>query len=305
MKTDIEILIIGGGPAGMSAALTFGGSYMKTIIVNKEQPRNNMVKSSFGFLSRDGEDPKTILSEAKRQLEKYDSITYLKDEVLEVSKEQKGFLVKTLLNGNIFCKRIVFASGLSEDIGNIGINGLEEVYGKSVFSCPFCHGWQVHKQPMALFGNDSGISHFTRIIKNWTDDLIIFTNGERFIDETIRLELKRNGVEVIENEIDQLVSQEGKLFAVRLSDNTVINRTAGFIFNTNERQASLIPISLGVQLMDWGIYETNEWGKSLTKNVYVIGDAKNGFSGFATASHEGYTLAKRIVKEIIDERWVS
>jgi thioredoxin reductase len=302
---ELDVVIVGGGPAGMSAALVLGRGLMKTVIINEEKPRNLITQASHGFLTRDGFHPSEFLEIAKRQLEQYKTVTYKKDSVVQVEKNELGYKVKTN-EGDVFvAKRILFATGYKDNLAAINLNGIEAVYGKTVFPCPFCDGWERKNESLALFGSEEGVGHFAKIISNWTNDLIVFTNDKKPIGSAEKETLKRNNIKVVEEKIETLISENGCLKEVRLINGESIKRTGGFLFSTGEKQATDIPEKLGVEVSEIGTYQANDWGKTTIEGIYVIGDAKNNFTGIIGAASEGSLVAEMIIHEIIEERWLS
>lgn len=305
-ENNLDVIVVGGGPAGMNAALVFGRALMSTVIVNEEKPRNLVTQASHGFLTRDGFHPSEFLQVAKEQLEQYETVVYQKGVVEQVDKTETGFNVTTNDGTTYHTKRIVFATGYKDNLSKIGLNGIEKVYGKTVYPCPFCDGWERRNEPLALFGKDEGVEHFAKTISNWTNDLIIFTNGEKPIGNEAKAILKKNNIKVVEEEIIELLSEDGNLKEVQLADGERIKRTGGFLFSCGEKQSTDIPAKLGVEYGEWGgIYQTNDWGKSKVEGLYIIGDAKNNFTGVIGAAAEGSRVAEMITQEIIEERWLS
>lgn len=303
-NNNLDVIVVGGGPAGMNAALVLGRALMSTVVVNEEKPRNLVTQASHGFLTRDGFHLSEFLETAKKQLEQYDTVTYKKDIVSQVEKVESGYKVISKDGTELITKRIIFATGYKDDLTKIGLNGVEKVYGKTVFPCPFCDGWERRNEPLALFGRDEGLGHFAKTISNWTNDLIIFTNGKQPIGEAEKETLKKNNIQVVEDEVEELISEKGNLKAVKLKGGNSIKRTGGFLLSTGEKQSTNIPKKLGVEESDWGTYQTNEWGKSTVEGIYIVGDAKNSFTGVVGSASEGSYVAEMITHEIIEERWV-
>jgi len=131
MNRDLDVIIVGGGPAGMSAALMFGRTMMKTVIFNEEKPRNRVSQQSHNFLTRDGTHPLEFLKIAKEQLEKYDTVQYIKDFVIDVKKDAHGYRVKTKKGSEFKSQRVIFAMGFKDNINKLGLKGVEKVYGKN------------------------------------------------------------------------------------------------------------------------------------------------------------------------------
>ncbi len=305
MKNEqLDVLIIGGGPAGMSAALVLGRAMINTVIISDEMPRNLVTQASHGFFTRDGYHPGELLRIAKKQLEQYETVEYRKGRVEQARQSESGYTITTD-GGRVFnSKRLVFASGFRDNVSKIGLKGIEEVYGNTVYPCPFCDGWERRNEPLALFGQDEGVGQFAKTISNWTSDLVVFTAGANAISEEERLTLAKNKIRVIQDKIAELISENGKLQAVKLAGGELISRTGGFLFSTGERQATDIPAKLGVETGEWGTYKSNDWGKTDVEGLYIVGDAKNGFTGVIGAAAEGSYVAEMITQEIIDERWI-
>ena len=299
----LDVAIIGGGSAGMSAALVFGRAMMHAIIINDEKPRNLVTQGSHGFLTRDGVHPSELLQVAKTQLLKYTTVNYVKGQAANIEKQAAGFEI-TAQNGEVFhAQNVVFATGYKDDISTINLPGIKAVYGKTVYPCPFCDGWERRNQPLALFGEEVFVAQFAKTIHHWSKDLIVFTNGKKVVSEEDKKALERNNIRLIEGEIQELISENGQLSGVKLASGELIARTGGFLLSTGEKQATGIPAKLGVETTDFGTYKTNDWGKSAVEGIYIVGDAKNGFSGIAAAVAEGSMVAEMMIHEIINERW--
>lgn len=309
-KKNLDLVIIGGGPAGMSAALVAGRSLLRTVIINAESPRNMVTTASHGFLTRDGVHPLEIMEIAKQQLEKYDTVTYIKGFVTDAEKLAKGFRVTTADGSTFATDNIIFATGYKEDITKNNLPGIKKVYGKSVYPCPFCDGWEHRGQKLALFDETEFALEFAKVVANWSRDLIVFTNGKRIGAKENKQLLKRGGVTVVEEEIAELISDEsGLLRAVLLEGRREIEREAGFLLNTYEEPATQLPEKLGVikKLNDWGIGipDVGEAGQTNIAGVYIVGDAKTGFGGIAAAANDGARCVEMMVHERVAAYWSS
>lgn len=299
----LEVAIVGGGPAGMSAALVFGRAMINTVIINEEQPRNIVTQGSHGFLTRDGVHPSELLQIAKDQLAQYQTVYYTKGRVAQVNKQDGLFTIHTQQGDTFTAKRVVFATGYSENIDQINLPGIREVYGKTVYPCPFCDGWERRKQALAVFGEQAFVFEFAKTISHWTHDLVVFTNGKQVLSNEQKQAFEKHQVKLIEDKIAQLVSVDGQLQAVRLANGQSIARQGGFLLSTGEKQACEIPAQLGVTKGEYGTYDTNNWGKTAVEGVYIVGDAKNGFGGIAASVAEGSMVAEMMIHEIIHEKW--
>ncbi|RSL31078.1 NAD(P)/FAD-dependent oxidoreductase [Salibacterium salarium] len=298
-----DVIVIGGGPAGLNAALVLGRSLRKTVIIDAETPRNNVTLSSHGFLTRDGEKPQRFRDIAVAQLKKYKTIAKTKDIVKTIIKQNNLFLIKTE-RGHIFqSKKVIVATGRIEELPDV--KGLHNVFGTSVFVCPYCDGWEHKDEPLAVFGSGKAIVHFTSLISNWSHDVVVFTNGET-IKRADKKELINHQIKVVEAPILECQSKEGKLQSVRVEgQEESIYRTAGFIMGTGKKESFPLPESLGIKRNERGEYETDAHGETTVAGLYVIGDAKHSFTGLVCAAGEGYEAGVKINQALVNERWAS
>lgn len=307
-NTDNEVIIIGGGPAGMSAALVLGRSRIKTLILNTEQARNAVTTHSHGFLTRDGQHPREMLAIAKEQLQKYPAVTYLKEKALAFEQSAGGFQVTTS-DGLHSSKRIVLATGQKDHIDQLRIPGLADVYGKSVYPCPFCDGFELADKPLAVFGPADLAPYFAKVIGHWSKDLIVFTNGEPVEDESLIAGLKRNGIGLIEQGITRLTSEAGQLKAVILKDGSSIEREGGFLPDTKTTESVDFAQKFDLPMIDGHFgrpsYQVDESMETSIKGLFIIGDTRVGFGGIARSVADGSTVGSAITHQIIEERWLN
>lgn len=301
-----EIIIIGGGPAGMSAALVLGRSRIKTLVLNTENPRNLVTTHSHGFLTQDGKHPSEIFKVAKEQLNKYPSVSYQKEKAINVKRDNNSFTVKTE-NNTFKAKRVVIATGHRDNISSIGIDGLIEVYGKSVYPCPFCDGFEMADKKLAVIGDAMMAPMFSKTISHWSNDVIVFTNGEKIIDMALKSNLEQNGIQIVDKKIKQLISNKGQLTGIMLEDNSIIEREGGFLPDTKSIESTdfaknlKIPTEIGHFGMEF--YKVDENKETEIKGFYIIGDARTGWSGVASSVAEGSEVAQAITHQIIEEKW--
>lgn len=303
-----DLIIIGGGPAGMSAALVAGRALLEAVVINAEKPRNRVTTASHGFLTRDGAHPLELLQIAKAQLVKYQTVEYKKGRVIHAEQVEDEFCVATADGTSYTTANILFATGCKDDVSKTGLHGIEKVYGKSVYPCPFCDGWEHRGEKLALFGETAFTPEFAKMIANWSDDLIIFTNGKQAISLEDKRLMQKGGIEVIETAVSELLANEqGKLHTVLLADGRRIAREAGFIMDTHQELATDLPEKLGIhkEINDWGMeaLAVTEAGKTNVPGVYVVGDARTGFGGLIAAANDGVACVETLVHERVYERW--
>lgn len=301
-----QVTIIGGGPAGMSAALVLGRSRIKTLLLNTEQPRNLVTTHSHGFLTQDGKHPSEIFAVAKEQLSKYKAVEYRTEKAVDVRHSDGGFVVKTDA-GEYTSQRVIIATGHKDNIAAVGVDGLIEVYGKSVYPCPFCDGFEMANKKLAVIGDGMMAPMFSKTISHWSDDVMVFTNGDAVSDPELATKLKAGGIAIVEQKIDKLVSENGQLRAIVLEDGTSIEREGGFIPDTKSEESTPFAKNLNVPTEEgfWGMemYTVDDAKETPIKGLYIIGDARTGWSGVAGSVAEGSEVGAAITHQIIEERW--
>lgn len=301
----LDVVVLGGGPAGMSAALIAGRARLDAVIVNEEAPRNAVTKASHGFLTRDGAHPSDLLEVAKEQMGKYPSVRYVHGRAETVRRHEVGFVVGLDDGERLRASRVVIATGYADDIERLNLLGIEAVYGRSVFPCPFCDGFEHRDQRLAVFGSER-MEHFAPLLRIWSEDLVVFTNGARMTPEIVEA-LEGGGIRVIQEPVAMLHSRDGNLVSVELESGASVERDAGFIGEEYSAPSAtfLEDLGVGTTTNPWGmeIAEVDDSGCTNIAGVYAIGDAHTGFGGLINAASQGYTCMAHIVHEIATERW--
>lgn len=178
------------------------------------------------------------------------------------------------------------------------------------YPCPFCGGWEHRGQKLALFADTEFAPEFAKTIANWSDDLIIFTNGKQVVAAADKQLLAKGGIEMEETAVSELqANDQGQLQAVLLVNGRRIEREAGFIMDTHQEPATDLPEKLGVgkEINDWGMeaLAATESGKTNVTGVYVIGDARTGFSGLIAVANDGAACVETLVHERLHSKWVA
>lgn len=175
----LDCAVIGGGPAGLNAALVLGRSRRKTILFDDNKPRNTVTSESHGFITRDGINPQELKRIAQEELSNYPDVRTENKRVHRINKENSLFKVETESGKVYSAKKIILATGFQEVLPDIP--QVKDFYGKSLFNCPFCDGWELRDRPLAVVADDHKAFHLAKLVSNWTHDLIVFTNGKEVI----------------------------------------------------------------------------------------------------------------------------
>ena len=305
--STFELAIIGGGPAGLSAALTAGRARLRTVVVSAERPRHAVSAASHGYLTRDGVAPREFLEVARAELDGYESVRYVHVAAEGVAREGEAFVVALADGSQLRAGRVVLATGFEDRLDRLGLPGLEAVYGRSVFPCPFCDGYEHRDRRLAVFGA-LGVEPFVGVVRLWSEDVAVFTNGTA-LGRGARARLESRGVRVFEEPVVHLDSGGGRLRAVELAGGECVGRDAGLTFIGEDYAvpAARLDEALGVPRAanPWGVAvaEADEAGRTGVEGVYVVGDARIGFGSVVEAAAEGARCVRGIAHEVAAARW--
>ncbi|MDW0116675.1 NAD(P)/FAD-dependent oxidoreductase [Sporosarcina thermotolerans] len=268
---NYECAIIGGGPAGLNAALVLGRARRKVLLFDCNEPRNKPTRMAHGFLTRDGVPPAELRRLAHSELAKYPSVEINCGKVVSIRRLDKThFELKT--EKEVFhCSKIILATGLKDEQPNIP--NIEKFYGTSIFSCPYCDGWELRDRPLAVIA-DKNVFKLAKEVYIWSRDLVVFTNGEGRLELEEHDQLLAKGIQVYEDIISGLEGENGQLRSVRLEDGTLIDRYGGFVTPLWSHPNNFAE-ELGCDLNEYGGIKTDEYGRTNVWNVYAAGDAAN------------------------------
>ncbi|RYY17064.1 MAG: NAD(P)/FAD-dependent oxidoreductase, partial [Chitinophagaceae bacterium] len=170
-----DVIIVGGSYAGLSSAMALGRALRSVLIIDSSLPCNRQTPHSHNFITQDGETPGIISAKAKSQVLKYDTIKFHDGVAVSGTKTGNGFEIITETGESFKTKKLIFATGVKDLLP--GIKGFSECWGISVIHCPYCHGYEVKNEKTGIIANGDFAIHYARLIRNWTKDLTIFTNG--------------------------------------------------------------------------------------------------------------------------------
>ncbi|APO48286.1 pyridine nucleotide-disulfide oxidoreductase [Paenibacillus xylanexedens] len=300
MNQLLDVLIIGGGPAGLNAALVLGRARKNVVVIDDETPRNWVTRETHGFVTRDGASPREFRKAAKEQIEAYPSVQFASDTATAITGSDGDFVVKTTQGVNYRTKKILFAVG-KKDLP-LDINGLTEVYGKSAFVCPYCDGWELRDQALVIIVSGDKALHMAKVISGWTAQYTICTNGSNYLTDEQREELKRHNVTVFDAPIQSINSEEGMVHQVVLNDGTAIPCT-GVFFQPKLFTGSELPKAIGCEITESGTVIVDASGKTSVAGVYSAGDAASEMYQAITAASLGALSAVSINNELNFEKW--
>ncbi|HKV59732.1 MAG TPA: NAD(P)/FAD-dependent oxidoreductase [Ktedonobacteraceae bacterium] len=266
----VDCAIIGGGPAGLNAALVLGRAMRKVVVFDDNHPRNAVTQEAHGFLTRDGVKPNEFRAIAHQEIRKYPSVEMQHVRVTAIRHADASFEITTEERDMFSAKTVLLATGLKEILPTI--DGLHDYYGKSLFSCPYCDGWELRDRPLVVISERPQTFHLVKVVWNWSHDLLVCTNGHQVFTEEQQEALDKKGIEVVEDRITALVGEHGQLERIVFATQEARARRGGFV-GSQLLQASPFGESLGCEMNGMGGIVTDPFGRTTVPGVYAAGDA--------------------------------
>jgi len=302
MMDKFDCIVIGAGPAGLSAALILGRARRKVAIIDNGTNRNRVTQESHGFLTRDGIKPQEFKNIAIKELASYPSVSFSKDTVMEVNKEDQKdlFFITTSNNKSYSTEKILLATGIQEEFP---LSQIRQYYGKSLFSCPYCDGWELRDKPLAIIAeNEEHIIHMTKLVFNWSKDLIVFTNGQQ-LSTNVRDDFESKKIKIYTEGIKSLHGVLGNLESIELVSGENILRSGGFVvpsFYLPNKFAEQI----NCQVDENGGIITDGSGRTTVNGVYIAGETeKSGPSSLMLSAADGSRAAFSINMDLTLDRF--
>jgi thioredoxin reductase len=281
----------------LSAALVLGRSGRSTLVLDAGKPRNAASRKAHTFLTRDGIPPSELLERARAELEQYPSVEVRLTEALSASVEPIGFEVTLANGGTESCRKLLLATGVVDELPPI--DGLAQLWGTSVFHCPYCDGWENRGSALAVYDRGAEAMSFVPVVLGWSEDLVLCTDGPSGLSDRARDELEHNGVRIVETPIVRLEGS-GRLERIVFSDGSAIARDALFV-HTSPRGRSDLASQLGCGLTDYGLVEVTPERETSISGVYAAGDAASRFHQIVVAAASGAEAAIMINRALAME----
>ena len=295
----VDVVIVGAGPAGLSAALMLGRCRRSVIVFDSGRPRNAASNGLHGYLTRDGIKPAEFLRLARTELEQYRTVRLRDEEVMEAEcVPGKGFVVALGSGERVESRKLLLATGVVDNLPDIP--GFRELYGRSVFHCPYCDGWELCDLPMAIYGRGARGYGLALELTAWSRDLILCSDGPPEIDGDGLARLERNGIKVREDRVSRLDGSGGVLSQVVFASGPPLDCRALF-FTTGQYQRSDLLERLGCEFNDKGTVRTGKYETTHLPGLFVAGDASRAVQWVVVAASEGAEAAFAINSDLLKE----
>lgn len=286
MNKQYDVAIIGGGPAGLSGALTLARGNRTVLVFDDAQPRNAPAAHMMNFPSRDGTPPDEFRRLIREDLKKYVKVEFRSERVIDIQRNESGFL----LDGKIQVKKILLAHGVKDVLPEIP--GMRELFGKAIFHCPYCHGYEYLNEPMGMIGGKEYADHMSVLLKGLTNDLILFTNGEEVGQYP--------GIKIYTDKIASLIHEGENLKAVKLVTGEIVERSYLF-YRPDQKLSSDLGVKLGCELTEMGHYKVTEFGLTTQPGVFAAGDDMTLMQSVLIACASGSKAGAMMNSEILHE----
>ena len=296
-----EVIIIGAGPAGLSAALVLGRACRRVRVFDHGRPRNARARAVNGYLTRDGISPREFLRLARAELARYDTVAIDDAEVVGVECGANGGFEVAVEDGRRFtCRKLLIATGVTDRIPDLA--GVDELYGRGVFHCPYCDGWEQRGKRLVVYGRGGRGHGLALELLGWSTLITLCSDGPSELDDSHRAQLRRNGIDVHEAPVARLEADDGRIARVVFESGKAIPCDALF-FTTGQHQAAAFASSLGCKFNNKGTVHTGRHESTDVPGLYVAGDASRDVQWVIIAAAEGAEAAFAMTQDLIKEGW--
>jgi thioredoxin reductase len=285
-----DVAIIGGGAAGLSAALVLGRARRRVLVVDAGAPRNAPAAHMQGFLSRDGTPPASLLRSARAEVRGY-GVEIIEDRVVAVTG---GFALRLAGGRTVEARRVLLATGAVDDLPDVA--GARERWGRDLLHCPYCHGWEVRDQAIGVLGS---VEH-AHLLRQWSDDVILFTHTSA-VAAGERATLDARGIAVVDGAVERLTVADDHLRAVALADGRSVARDVLFIRPALRAHADGPAAALGCEVQAGGLVRVDADGRTSVPGVWAAGNAANPRAQVITAAGEGSAVAIAINTDLVGD----
>ncbi|MGW3727946.1 NAD(P)/FAD-dependent oxidoreductase [Streptomyces sp. NPDC000851] len=299
MTETYEVIVVGGGTAGLSAALVLGRARRRTLVVDAGEPRNAPAAHMQGYLSRDGMPPAEFLAIGREEIARY-GVELVRDTVVGAT-EGEDFAVELASGRTVHARRLVVTTGLKDELPTLP--GVAERFGRDVLHCPYCHGWEVRDQAFGVLATSPLSVHQALIVTQWSKDVTFFLHevAENDLTDDDLRRLATAGVDVVPGEVAGLMVEDDRLTGVRLADGTAHAREVLFVAPRAVPQTGLLQ-QLGAELNEtpFGAYPVvDATGMTTVPGVWAAGNAMGFSEQVVNAASGGYRAGATINGELL------
>ena len=296
-----DCIIVGGGPAGLNAAVVLGRSRRKVLLFDTSTHRNRHSHGMHNYLTRDDIIPQEFLKLSLKEIQKY-GVKRLRHKIVSAAKNNEGVFNVTDDQGNIYhAKKLLIATGLQDNVPTIP--GFKELYGKSVFHCPYCDGWEVRDKEIGVYARNKNGFELALSLKSWSKKITYYADGRNKLKPAEVEALAAHNIRIISYPIERLQANGNKLQAVVFKNGDTSKCDALFFVNGFVQQCDLAE-TFGCNMTKKGVVQTNRNQETNIEGLYVAGDASKDMHFVVVAAAEG-AKAGVIINKALQKEAVS
>jgi thioredoxin reductase len=287
-SSKFDVVVVGAGPAGLSAALILGRARRSVLVCDRDTPRNWASRRMHAFVTREGLQPRRFRAIARRELDQYASVEIRDTEVTSLVRSRSGFEVTLDGQHGVFCRKVLIATGVIDLLPPIP--DVERYFGISVFQCPYCDGWELQDHAVAVYGKGRRGFEMARAMTAWTSDIVLCTDGPAALSPLRKAELEQNRIRLVTAKIKGLKGRKGQLNAIVFENGIQLPRTALFFDLPARRQSSLAEL-MGCDLNRNGRIECGKYAATNVPGVFAAGNVVDDVQLSIVAAAEGAQAA--------------
>jgi thioredoxin reductase (NADPH) len=277
-----DVVVVGGGAAGLSAALVLGRSRRSVLVIDAGQPRNAPAHHLHNYLGREGTSPTELLAIGREEVRRY-GVEVRPGRVTSAARSGGGFRLGLDDGGSALSRRLVLATGVVDVLPDVP--GLAGRFGRDVLHCPYCHGWEVADQPLGIVASGPDCVERALLFRQWSDDVVILLNGQPALQTEDAEKAAACGIGVVPGEIVRVVVQHDAVSGVELVGGEVVARKALVVTTVPTPDTSLL----------------DAVGAPATPGVKVVGNAAMPYGGVITSAADGMMAGTMLNHELILE----
>jgi thioredoxin reductase len=297
-----DVIIVGGGPAGLNAAVVLGRCRRKVLLFDSGSYRNRYSHGMHNYLTRDDIAPTEFIKLSHKEIDKY-GVHYKQKKVVEARKNEENLFVARDEDGaKYYGKKMLIATGLTDKLPEV--EGFKEMYGKSVFHCPYCDGWEVRDKKIGVYARNKEGWELALALKGWSRHVTLYTDGRKNVKPFQQEQLDANKILVDLRPIARIEGNEGKLEKIVFKNGEEQPCEAIFFVNGFTQQCNLAE-TFGCEMTQKGVAKANTHQQTNVSGLYVAGDVARDMHFVVVAAAEGakagVTINKELQKEITDK----